>query len=178
MRKIVTPKFFPKAGAAVFVASALAFFSELFGEITGVYFYNYNWVAHEIIELITLIGFLVGGALIWLSQKQLKVRNSEIEQLLKAAQGEFFAMVHAQFDRWGLSNAERDIALLTVKGLSVAEIAELRQTSQGTVKSQNNAIYRKAGVKTRTQLVGYLIDELLVEDTTPPIVTTKGADRQ
>ena len=71
-------------------------------------------------------------------------------------------MLNLQFDRWELSNAERDVAMLTVKGLSVAEIAELRKTSQGTIKSQNNAIYRKADVKSRTQLVGALIDELLI----------------
>ena len=47
--------------------------------------------------------------------------------------------------------------------LSVAEIADLRNTSQGTVKSQNSSIYRKAEVKTRTQLLGVLIDELLVD---------------
>ncbi|MEY8100064.1 helix-turn-helix transcriptional regulator, partial [Falsihalocynthiibacter sp. S25ZX9] len=83
---------------------------------------------------------------------------------LRAAQGEFFAMVNLQFDRWGLSKAERDIALLTTKGLSVAEIADLRNTTQGTVKSQNNSIYRKAKVNSRTQLLGALIDELFIED--------------
>ena len=46
----------------------------------------------------------------------------------------------------------------------IAEIAALRETSEGTVKSQNSAIYRKAGVKTRTQLVGALIEELLISE--------------
>ncbi|AXI48987.1 hypothetical protein C1J03_19195 [Sulfitobacter sp. SK012] len=72
-------------------------------------------------------------------------------------------MLGLQFDRWGLSEAERDVALLTVKGMTVDEIAELRGTSSGTIKSQNNAIYRKANVKSRTQLLGSLIEELLIE---------------
>jgi hypothetical protein len=36
--------------------------------------------------------------------------------------------------------------------MSTAEIAALRSTSEGTVKAQTNAIYRKAGVTGRSQL--------------------------
>ncbi|MEH6835937.1 MULTISPECIES: helix-turn-helix transcriptional regulator [Falsihalocynthiibacter] len=153
-----------KFGILIYVVSALAFLSELFAEITGYSLFYRNWLAHELIEILTFIGFLVGAFLIWRSQKLLAKRNAEIELHLRAAQGEFFAMVNLQFDRWGLSKAERDIALLTTKGLSVAEIADLRNTTQGTVKSQNNSIYRKAKVNSRTQLLGALIDELFIED--------------
>jgi len=152
-----------KVGVVIYLASALAFLSELVGEITGYYLFNGGWLAHELIAIATLAGFLVGALLIWRSYHLLIKRNQKVEQSLGAAQGEFFAMLTLQFDQWELSEAERNVALLTVKGLSVAEIAELRNTSQGTVKSQNNAIYRKAGVRTRTQLLGVLIDELLVE---------------
>ena len=41
-----------------------------------------------------------------------------------------------------LSPAERDVALFQIKGLSVAEIAALRGTSEGTVKAQAAAIVR------------------------------------
>lgn len=88
-----------------------------------------------------------------------------MERLLRSAQGEFFEMLNVQFDRWQLTEAERDVALLTVKGMTVSEIADLRNTSAGTVKSQNNSIYRKARVRSRTQLLGKLIDQLLVEPT-------------
>lgn len=153
-----------KVGAAIYAASALVFSIELLGEITGYYLFTVSWQTHELIELATLVGFIIGAVLIWRSHRLLALRNAEIERHLRAARGEFFAMVDLQFDLWELSNAERDVALLTVKGLSLADIAELRGTSEGTVKSQNNAIYRKAGVKSRTQLLGALIDELLVED--------------
>lgn len=73
-------------------------------------------------------------------------------------------MLNVQFDRWQLSDAEKDVAMLTVKGMTVSEIAELRNTSPGTIKSQNNSIYRKADVKSRTQLLGKLKDRLLVEN--------------
>jgi DNA-binding NarL/FixJ family response regulator len=45
--------------------------------------------------------------------------------------------------------------------LSIADIARLRQTSEGTVKAQSNAIYRKAGVNGRTQLLSLFIEDLM-----------------
>jgi len=154
-----------KVGLFVYLVSAAVFSIELLGDITGVYLFDISWQVHEVIKLATFMGFVVGSILIWRSYRQLASRNAEIERYLLAAQGEFFAMLELQFDRWELSAAERDVALLTTKGLSVSEIAALRETSPGTIKSQNNSIYRKAGVKSRTQLLCALIDELLIVDT-------------
>ena len=152
-----------KVGAALYAASALAFLSELIGEISGYYLFSASWLLHEVIAIATLFGFAIGGVLIWRANHLILQRNEEVERLLRSARGEFFEMLNLQFGRWELSAAERDIALLTVKGMSVVEIAELRSTSQGTIKSQNNSIYRKANVKSRTQLLGALIDQLLVD---------------
>ena len=62
---------------------------------------------------------------------------------------------------WGLTAAERDVAMFSLKGLSLQEIAALRRTSEGTVKAQTNAIYRKAGVNGRPQLLSLFIEELM-----------------
>ena len=56
------------------------------------------------------------------------------------------------------------MALFTIKGLSIQEIAALRNTSEGTVKAQSNAIYRKSGVSGRAQLLSLFLDTLLAED--------------
>ena len=53
------------------------------------------------------------------------------------------------------------MAWFTIKGLSIADIARLRQNSEGTVKAQSNAIYRKAGVSGRAQLVSLCIEDLI-----------------
>lgn len=150
-----------RIGAGLYVVSALVYLTELVGEITGYYLFTSSWIVHEIIALVTLVGFVLGGALIWRSVGAMQTRNSENQRLLRSARGEFFEMLTLQFERWELTEAERDVALLTVKGLSVTEIAEMRNTTVGTVKSQNNAIYKKAGVKSRTQLLGVLIEDLL-----------------
>ena len=159
----LTPQQSFSVGAVIYAVSALAFLSELVGEITGVYLFSSSWLVHEIIAVVTLFGFIVGGVMIWFGYDAMNQRNRKVEQTLRSARGEFFEMLNLQFDRWDLTDAERDVALLTVKGMTVAEIANIRNTSQGTIKSQNNAIYRKADVKGRTQLLGVLIDELLVE---------------
>ena len=164
MKTGLTPQQSFTAGAVLYAVSALIFLAELMGEITGVYLLSSSWLVHEITALVTLFGFILGGLMIWRGYAAINLRNREVEQTLRSARGEFFEMLSLQFDRWDLTEAERDVAMLTVKGMSVAEIADIRNTTQGTIKSQNNAIYRKAQVKGRTQLLGVLIDELLVED--------------
>ena len=66
-----------------------------------------------------------------------------------------------RFDEWALTEAERDVALFAIKGLSLPEIARLRATSEGTVKSQTAAIYRKAGVSGRPQLLSLFIEDMM-----------------
>ena len=73
-----------------------------------------------------------------------------------------------RFDDWSLTPSERDVAMLAIKGLSIAEIAEARQTKNGTIKAQSNAICRKAGVSGRPQLLSLFIDELMVDELIEP----------
>ena len=54
--------------------------------------------------------------------------------------------------------------MFAIKGFSTAEIAGFRDVSEGTVKAQTNAIYRKAGVAGRPQLLSLFIDELIEAD--------------
>jgi DNA-binding CsgD family transcriptional regulator len=70
--------------------------------------------------------------------------------------------IDAQFDKWGLSPAERDIALLQLKGLRHKEIAELRKTSERTVRQQALSVYRKAGLSGRTDLAAFFLEDLLL----------------
>jgi DNA-binding CsgD family transcriptional regulator len=59
------------------------------------------------------------------------------------------AAIDLQLDRWGLTAAEKDVALLLLKGLSHKEVADLRGTGEATVRQQSRAIYRKAGLSGR-----------------------------
>lgn len=70
--------------------------------------------------------------------------------------------IDRQFEAWGLTLAEREIALLMLKGLSLREIAGVRETSERTVRQQTLAVYRKAGVAGRAELSAFFLEDLLL----------------
>ncbi len=72
------------------------------------------------------------------------------------------AAIDRQFDRWGLTPAEREVALLQLKGLRHREIAELRRTSERTVRQQALAVYRKSGLNGRNDLAAFFLEDLLL----------------
>jgi DNA-binding CsgD family transcriptional regulator len=89
--------------------------------------------------------------------------------------------IDRQFQRWGLSPAEREVALLLVKGLSHKEAAEVRATSERTVRQQALAVYRKAGLGGRAELAAFFLEDLLLPAPAPlaagaaaPPVTVEG----
>lgn len=71
------------------------------------------------------------------------------------------AAIAGRFRDWGLSEAESEVGLLILKGLSLKEIARLRLTSERTVREQARAVYRKAGISGRAGLSAYFLEDLL-----------------
>jgi len=69
-------------------------------------------------------------------------------------------VVAAYAAQWGLSEAEKDVALFVSKGFSNAEIAELRGCAVATVKAQLGSLFRKSGLKNRVQLISLISDEI------------------
>ena len=112
-------------------------------------------------EAIGVIGLTLSIIFILREYRHMLHRNRRVERKLDAATGAFTSMTADQFRRWGLTAAEHDVALMSVKGLSVGDIATLRQTAPGTVKAQCAAIYRKAGVSNRAEMISVLIEDLI-----------------
>lgn len=100
-------------------------------------------------------------------------RQARAERGLGIAAGALNDLMERYFHDWGLSAAEQDVAAFALKGFSIAEIAGLRGTREGTVKTHLNAIYRKAGVAGRSQLVSLLIEDLM----TQPLVEGRATER-
>jgi DNA-binding CsgD family transcriptional regulator len=84
-------------------------------------------------------------------------RDTKAQELL----GGFSDQIQQQFAAWGLTAAEREVAMLMLKGLRHKEIASLRETSERTVRQQALTIYRKAGLDGRSDLVAFFLDGLL-----------------
>lgn len=72
------------------------------------------------------------------------------------------ATIDAQLTRWSLTPSEKEVALLILKGLSSKEIAQIRQTSEKTVRAQAVAVYSKAGLAGRSELSAFFLEDLLL----------------
>ena len=69
--------------------------------------------------------------------------------------------IEVQFTRWNLTEAEREVALLLLKGLSHKEVATVRAVSERTVREQARSIYSKSGLTGRAALSAFFLEDLL-----------------
>ena len=119
---------------------------------------------------------LGGTADLWLALRHAEDRVTRLDGDLEATRREaaryqaeatealrgLGAAIDTQFERWGLTAAEREIGLLMLKGLSHKEVAELRGTSEQTVRQQALVVYRKAGLRNRSDLSAFFLEDLLL----------------
>ena len=62
---------------------------------------------------------------------------------------------------WGLSASEKEIAFMLLKGLSLREIANARNTNEKTTRAQATSIYQKSGLSGRADLSAFFLEDLL-----------------
>ena len=145
--------------AAVFAVQTLAavfFLGDVLADVvfTGV-------TAHLFVEALVALALCLGLVLSAAALRTTLERMRAQEQALAVAAGALHDVVEAQFAEWGLTAAERDVGLLALKGLDVAEIADLRGAAQGTVRAQLSRVYTKAGVTGRAQFAAIFVEDLL-----------------
>ena len=70
-------------------------------------------------------------------------------------------VVSRQFAEWALTDSEAEIGWLLLKGLSLKEIAMVRNTQEKTVRQQASSIYRKSGVSGRHAFSAWFIEDIL-----------------
>ncbi len=137
---------------------------------------------HVAVESVALALALAGA--VWAAQRlralraesrELRDESSQLQQRLASArqdaqrwQSEVQSLVRGlssaidtQLESWKLTGAEKEIALLLLKGLSHKEIAAVRQVSEATVRQQSRAVYRKAGLSGRHDLAAFFLEDLL-----------------
>lgn len=146
---------------------AVFFVSDIAMGVFGLRSAPIAWQTRELLELGAALGLLLGLLLGAVALARTRRRSAAMEERLRAASGAFMEVLEDRFTRWGLTPAERDVALFVIKGFSTAEIAELRQTAAGTVKAQTNAIYRKSGTSGRGQLISLFVEDLMGDGLAP-----------
>jgi DNA-binding CsgD family transcriptional regulator len=144
---------------------------------------------HLVAEMIVMATSLVGLVAMWRMLRATLRRARDLEVALDGTRADLVrwraeaqehlrglgAAIDRQFDRWGLSPAEREVGLLLLKGLSLKEAADARETSERTVRQQALAVYRKAGLTGRAELAAFFLEDLLLPR--DPAVLAPGAER-
>jgi DNA-binding CsgD family transcriptional regulator len=153
---------------ALQLASGLFLLWDILGSMLGLASSPIAWVYYELAQIGAVIGLILGMVVSATLMLRSIRRQRKAEESLRLASGAFMDVLQERFAEWELTPAEKDVALFCIKGLSTADIAGLRNTSEGTVKAQTNAIYRKAGVSGRPQLLSLFIDELMSESLAGP----------
>ncbi len=143
---------------------AVFFVSDILSSYVGFRSTPISWESRELIEIGAAMGLVIGLVFAAAALRAAYRDRNLAEERLRRASGAFADLLEERFTEWSLTSAERDVALFAIKGLSTADIARVRNTSEGTVKAQTNAIYRKAGVTGRPQLLSLFIEDLMRND--------------
>ena len=132
-------------------------------------------IALELLSTVPIVMTSVGLALLFrLTRRQHDEQRTLIRELEVArVQGQRWRTeartllnglgeaIDVQFSRWNLTEAEREVALLLLKGLSLKEIAAIRVTTERTVRAQARSLYGKAGLTGRASLSAFFLEDLL-----------------
>ena len=151
------------AAMALFLVIALLIGWDLIEDYSG----GADW-SHIGIEFLVLLAATFGIAYLWhqlnRTQQGLGVALADAEQWRnenrQLMQGLGVA-IQTQFGRWKASNAEAEVGMLLLKGLSHKEIAVVRGTSERTAREQARALYRKAAISGRSALSSFFLEDLL-----------------
>ncbi|MFW7380618.1 MAG: helix-turn-helix transcriptional regulator [Oligoflexus sp.] len=134
---------------------------------------------HVTIEMIVIAVGLVGAILIGQKiidnyQSQITRTQDEAERLRLVAESwkkeaqsilkGLALQIDQQFTNWQFTPAEKEVAMFLIKGLSIKDIAEIREVKERTVRQQCMAIYRKSGLAGRSELSAFFLEDLLLPD--------------
>lgn len=119
---------------------------------------------HLIIETLATIALSIAVVLETRQLMRLLRSKAHLEDRVRQSEMTVHELIEENFSSWSLSPAEYDVAMFLFKGLSSSDIAQIRGTSEGTVKAQLSSVYRKAGVQNRAELLMAIIDSLYAKD--------------
>ncbi|VAW79957.1 hypothetical protein MNBD_GAMMA15-1514 [hydrothermal vent metagenome] len=97
-------------------------------------------------------------------QQELQTANTSRDQPKKyvlEARKKLGNVVTQQFAEWGLTGSEVEVGWLLLKGLSLKEIALVRNTQEKTVRQQASSVYKKSGVSGRHAFSAWFIEDIL-----------------
>lgn len=142
-----------------------------------------SWLSfHVIFELMLIAGGLALAITLWLRWRAAAHDVERLRASLQERQAErdiwkasaeqalagFGRAIDAQFRAWQLTPAEREVALLLLKGYSHKAIARHTDRSDATVRQHATVIYQKAGLSGRAELAAYFLEGIPLPDGPAP----------
>jgi DNA-binding CsgD family transcriptional regulator len=135
-----------------------------------------RWSFHIVYELALIAGALLMTAALWVRWSRAERTLSIAQRTLDAQQAErdawrasaelalrnLSAAIDAQLVRWELTAAEREVALLLLKGKSHKAIAYETGRSERTVRQHAVTVYQKSGLGGRAELAAYFLEGLVL----------------
>ena len=163
-------------GATVAAAAIFAAIAILIGLDVAADYHSGSDVAHLLTEGLVMALALAGAAVLWRQFRSAHRRAERLTVDLTAARREAERFrdeardalrglgdaIDSQFERWGLTAAEREVGLLLLKGLSHKEVAAARGITETTIRQQALAVYRKSGLRNRSDLSAFFLEDLLL----------------
>lgn len=135
---------------------------------------------HLLLESVAAVALVGGVIFLMLELRGLLSRMSDMQTGLDIARGHLAEVIKAFFDEWKLTAAERDVAIMILKGLDNDTIAQMRNTASGTVRAQATSVYAKSATDGRAQFITLFMEELMAgemgHDDFPTLDTTDVAD--
>ncbi|MCH9799717.1 MAG: hypothetical protein K0U18_00910 [Betaproteobacteria bacterium] len=150
-------------------------FTLIIADILGDYQVGIAW-RHIVIEvgilLLSLTGIVYFG---WFYYQATQLTINLLEQNVYAANQQaqqwreanrelvagLSKQILKQFHIWNMTQAEMEVGMLMLKGLSHQEIADVRATSERTIRDQARVVYRKSGLAGRSELSAFFLEDLL-----------------
>lgn len=139
-----------------------------------------RWLsAHVIVELALMVTSLTFSIILWRGWRRAQHRLVRTEASLarsiverdawrksaESALTSFSSAVDQRLTEWGLTAAEREVALLLLKGLGHKQIAASTGRSERTVRQHAVSVYEKSGLGGRAELAAFFLGGLILPTT-------------
>ena len=102
---------------------------------------------------------------------EIKILCSELDDLKKhprpnskalaEVKEKLAGVIAQQFNDWNLTESEKEIGQLLLKGFSLKEISALRGTAEKTIRQQASSIYQKSGLSGRHVFAAWFMEDFL-----------------
>ena len=125
---------------------------------------DYRWIGldpHTTFEAFVALALITGIGFGAVEMRRTLLRIRRAEEALSLAAGAFGEVIETRFAEWRLTPAEAEVALFTLKGFEISEIAALRSSAESTVRAQLTRVFAKSGASGRAQFVALFVEELL-----------------